>query len=80
MSAIRVAQASLAIVIFRKEERGERAVRRVFAKELVHRPQQALRLQTNLGFSTNNPGSAAVLPSYRCARLAPSGKELHLCP
>src|SRR5712692_4761650 len=44
MAAIRVAQAAGGVVVFREEERGERAVGRIFAEEPIHRAHQALRL------------------------------------
>src|SRR5882762_3053384 len=44
MPAIRVAQTPRVVVIFGEEKRGERTVRRIFAKELVHGAQEALRL------------------------------------
>ena len=44
MPAIGVAQAARLVVVFGEEERGVGAVGRVLVKELVHRPQEALRL------------------------------------
>src|ERR1700720_1726841 len=44
VSTIHVAQAPGFIVVFGKEERGVGAVGRIFIKQLVHRPQESLRL------------------------------------
>ena len=44
MAAVGVAQAARGIVEFREKQCGERAVRGVLAKKLVHGAQQALRL------------------------------------
>ena len=44
MTAIRVAQAAGGVVVFGEEERGEGAVGSIFAEELVHGAQEALRL------------------------------------
>ena len=41
---IHVAQAPGFIVVFGKEERGVGAIGRIFIKQLVHRPQESLRL------------------------------------
>src|SRR5215470_14614986 len=44
MATIRVAEAARGVVVFGEEESGVSAVRRVFAKKLVHGAQQAFRL------------------------------------
>src|ERR1700694_4600535 len=44
MATICVAQAACSAVVFGEEERGEGAIRSIFAEELVHGAQEALRL------------------------------------
>src|SRR5207302_6500663 len=44
MSAIRIAKALGAVIVFRKEERGICAVNCVLVKQIIHRVQQAFRM------------------------------------
>src|SRR6266849_2378185 len=49
MAAIGVAQVARGVVVFGKEESGERAVGRIVAKELIHGAHKALRLVQSEG-------------------------------